>query len=449
MKIVKTTWIVVLLMTVMAMAQDATEETETQPQAATNAFQSGDWLQWQKMTGDWGGVRTDLADIGITFDMDITQIVQGNAHGGRTTKNAFRYSGTADLTLTLDTTKLGLWKGGTIVLNAEPRWANGINSKVGSLSPANLDAIKPFAGDDCEFTLSEWFLQQVLFDGKLILIAGKLDGSRAFDTNAFANNERTQFMNASLRNNPMIPSFLPYTILGAAAVVNPTPWLSVLTAAADSEGSNATTGFDTTFHGPTHTTVIHEWSVKIKPFDLPGTQRVGFAWSSKEFAHLNPISPFKETGPFLMKYAPKVLDLLSPYLPYDHSPDNVMLYYNFDQYLYTEADDPNQGVGMFGRFGWARDDVNPVNYFYSIGLGAKGIVPTRDNDTCGVGYYHLDLSNDLPYMFHSEQGVECYYNIEIAPWLHITPDLQVIMNPGGTDDNDVSVVYGMRMQMNL
>jgi porin len=218
---------------------------------------------------------------------------------------------------------------------------------------------------------------------------------------------------------------------------------------ADSGGSNHTTGFNTAFHGPTHTTLIHELSFKIKPFGLPGNQRVGFAWSSMETKKLNPISPFKETGPMLMKMAPKVLNALAPYLPYETELDNVMLYYNFDQYLYTEADDPTQGIGLFGRFGWARENVNPVNYFYSIGVGGKGVIPERDNDTFGVGYYFIDLSNDLPYMFHSEQGVELFYNIEIAPWLHITPDLQIIANPGGTEKHDCSLVYGLRMQMNL
>jgi len=432
--------------------QETPAELEPTAEPVPDTFQTGGWDQWHKwpkMTGNWGGVRNDLADVGIAFDINITHVLQGNAHGGRDTTNAFRYSGSADTTLTLDTGKMGLWPGGTIVLNGEPRWANGINSKVGSLVPVNLDAAKPFVGDECEYTLSEYFIQQVLFDGKLILVAGKLDGSRVFDTNVFANDERTQFLNTAMRNNVMIPPFLPYTILGAGVVVNPTPWLSVLTAVADSEGKNSTTGFNTTFHGPTHTTVIHEWAVKVDPFGLPGNQRVGFAWSSKESNHLNPVSPFKESGPLLMKYAPKLLEMLSPYLPYDQSPDNVMLYYNFDQYLYTEADDPTQGVGLFGRFGWARDDVNPVNYFYSIGAGGKGLLPNRDNDTYGVGYYHVDLSNDLPPMFHSEQGVECYYNIEVTPWLHISPDLQFIVNPGGTDANDVAIVYGMRMQMSL
>lgn len=410
----------------------------------------GNWLEWKKMTGDWGGVRNQLADAGITFDINVTQIMQGNGHGGVDTKNGFRYSGSGDLTLTLDTGKMGLWDGGVFVLNAEPKWGDGILQKVGSLSPVNMDAVKPGFGEGCMMTLSEFFYQQVLFDGKLILLAGKLDGSRAFDTNVFANDERTQFMNVSLRNNPIIPPFLPYTTMGAGAIVNPTEELSILTAVTDTQGEAKTTGFETTFHGPTHTTLIHEWDLKVKPCGLPGNQRIGFTWSSMEMQHLQPRSPFKETGPLLSKVAgPKVMGWLAPYLPFNTSPDAVGLYYNFDQYLYTEKDDPSQGVGLFGRFGWARQDVSAIAHDYSLGVGGKGIIPTRDNDTFGVGYYYLDLSNELPSQFASEQGVEVYYDFAITPWLHIAPDLQVIVNPGGTEAHDVSVVYGMRLQINL
>jgi porin len=85
-----------------------------------------------------------------------------------------------------------------------------------------------------------------------------------------------------------------------------------------------------------------------------------------------------------------------------------------------------------------------------MGLGGKGILPERDRDTFGLGYYYVDLSNDLPSFLgmHSEQGVEAYYNVEITPWLHVSPDLQIIVNPGG-GDNDVAVVYGLRMQMSF
>lgn len=433
------------------LGQEAVEEAPPATQPCEAPACEGGWLTGPKLTGNWGGLRDDLAAKGINFNLSVTQILQHNAHGGRETSDGMRYSGSGDLTITFDTEKMGLWPGGLLLLNAEPKWGDGVNEKVGSLIPVNMDAVKPGFDEGCMMTLSEWIYFQSLFDKKLTLVAGKLDGSRAFDRNAFANDERTQFMNVALRNNPIIPAFLPYTNLGIGAIVDPTDWLSVITAVADSEGRAKTTGFETAFHGPTHTTVIHEWAFKIKPFDLPGTQRFGFVWSSREFEHLQPVSPFRETGPLMIRLlgldrASKLVRMIAPF---NTSPDNVGLYYNFDQYLYTEKCDPTQGVGLFGRFGWAREDVNPVNYFYSLGVGGRGVIPDRDKDTFGIGYFHANLSNDLPSVFSYESGVEMFYNIEICPWLHISPDIQVIRNPGGAGFNDCSLVYGFRMQMDL
>jgi len=436
-------------------AENATSSEGTKPSATAATKPAspyeGSWLTWPKMTGDWGGARTALADMGITFDIDVTQILQDNAHGGASTKNGIRYSGSGDLTLKLDTGKMGLWPDGMFILNAEPKWGNGINKKVGSLIPVNMDAIKPTADDAYIMTLSEFFYQHVLFDGKLILLGGKLDAARAFDTNMFANNERTQFMNVAFRNNLMLCPFAPYTTFAAGAILSPTDWLTITTAVCDNDGRATTTGFETAFHGdPDHFSVAHEWAFKVKPFGLSGNQRVGFSWSPRDFDHVDPVSPFKELTPALVKLLGwKMVNRIAPYLPYENSDDNVMVYCNFDQYLYTEANDPTQGIGLFGRFGWARQDVNAPAHFYSIGLGGKGVLPDRDKDTMGVGYYFLDLSNNLPSMMHSEQGIEAYYNIELAPWLHISPDLQVIIDPGGTSDKDVSVVAGFRVQMDL
>jgi porin len=64
----------------------------------------------------------------------------------------------------------------------------------------------------------------------------------------------------------------------------------------------------------------------------------------------------------------------------------------------------------------------------------------------------VKLTDELPdrLNIHSEQGVELYYNIEVTHWFHLTPDLQVIVNPGGgIGDRDVAVVYGIRGQMSF
>jgi porin len=108
-------------------------------------------------------------------------------------------------------------------------------------------------------------------------------------------------------------------------------------------------------------------------------------------------------------------------------------------------------VGVFGRFGFG-GEPNIFEQFYSFGVSGKGSIPTRDRDTWGVGYYHANISDDINPVFglDAEQGVEAYYNIEVTPWMHITPDLQVIVDPGGGfRDRDVAIVYGLRMQMSF
>ncbi len=436
--------------------QPAAKEPAKPPAAAKPAPKEGPeapaslW-NWQKLTGDWGGVRTALGDKGVGFDVDVTQIMQGNAHGGRSTHNGFRYSGSADLTLTLNTAKMGLWPGGMFLFHSDVRWGAGIDEKVGALLPVNFDAFKPYYDRDrCAMTLSEWIYFQSLLDNKLVLLAGKLDGSRGFDQNAFANDERTQFMSLGLRNYPMMGQFLPYTNIGAGFIVTPVEWLRIATAIADTQGRAETTGFETTFHGPTHTTVLHEWGFKVKPLEKEGNYRVGFVWSSKEFRHLQPRTPFRQTGPLMINLVGlDMMGVLAPLLPTKESTDNVAVYANFDQWVWNEADDPKQGLGVFGRFGWARADVNPVEYFYSVGVSDTGLIPKRDKDVLGIGFFHANLSHDMPSVFAQETGIECYYNIEVAPWLHISPDLQIIVDPEGTDRFDTSIVYGLRMQANL
>jgi carbohydrate-selective porin OprB len=124
-------------------------------------------------------------------------------------------------------------------------------------------------------------------------------------------------------------------------------------------------------------------------------------------------------------------------------------YFNFDQYLYTDKEDPAQGFGLFGRFGLSDGRFNPVERFYSIGLGGKGVIPTRESDTYGVGYYYTETSKDLPSILGMgcEQGVELYYNCAVTEWLKFTPDFQVI-HPALRNVPPVTVL-GFRTTMNF
>lgn len=433
---------------------------------------SGDVWKRGYLTGDWGGARTELAEHGILFDLDVTQVLQGNAHGGKNTKGALEYGGSADYTLRLDTARMGLWPGGLITLRGETQFGRSVNGNVGSLGSPNFKSLLPVPGDPGITTLSEYYLTQALSE-TFVIVAGKMDLTAAGDRNVFAGDTKhyTQFMNTAFNVNPVLFSAGPYTTMAAGVVLLPTKWLTISTLVADNDpdGAATMTGFNTAFHGRNWMTVMQEYAFAIKPFDKPGHQRFGWFYTTKDFIDFTGdprlslpgrsqnfgllpgrMGPFKLPKPPRWARAIRVGDnVLSADGP-DKRPDDWGIYYNFDQYLYTEADDPTQGFGLFGRFGWSTGESNPIEEFYSIGLGGKGSIPCRDRDTWGLGYYLINMSDDLPKMLgvDAEQGTELFYNIEVTPWLHISPNLQVIVDPGaGFQDRDVAVIYGMRAQM--
>lgn len=85
----------ILGLTSAAVGQDTSVPAAAQPaeEAAQSAAMpsiiqtlpdyTGDLAHRKYLTGDWGGARTELANKGVLFDLDVTQVLQGNAHGGK------------------------------------------------------------------------------------------------------------------------------------------------------------------------------------------------------------------------------------------------------------------------------------------------------------------------------------------------------------------------------
>ena len=127
-------------------------------------------------------------------------------------------------------------------------------------------------------------------------------------------------------------------------------------------------------------------------------------------------------------------------------------FYDFDQYLYTVPDSKDRGFGLFGRFGATEGRFNPIESFYSIGVGGKGLIPGREKDSFGVGYYYMGLSDRVGsvarrFVDDNEQGVEAYYNIAVTPWLKITPNIQAISPlSAGTD---CTWIGGLRLKIDF
>ena len=88
--------------------------------------------------------RDELFGRGIIFDINVTQFLNANFEGGRTT-NIGRYNCSSDYFLAWDSGKAGAWSGGPIILHGESSWqaAKSINPDVSSLLPTNFDATMP------------------------------------------------------------------------------------------------------------------------------------------------------------------------------------------------------------------------------------------------------------------------------------------------------------------
>jgi porin len=103
--------------------------------------------------------------------------------------------------------------------------------------------------------------------------------------------------------------------------------------------------------------------------------------------------------------------------------------YHFDQVLYADAEDPKRNWTLNSDLGLTDGNPNPIHWFANVSLLGNSPIHGRENDTVGIGYYHLGVSKLRILTIHGigdENGVEMYYNAAVTPWFHVTPDLQIL-----------------------
>jgi porin len=384
---------------------------------------SGDFWTRSTLSGDWWGLRNQLAAKGVTLDMSLTQAAQGIVHGGKDT--GWQYSGgRGDIILNVDTQKLGLWPGGFLNVEAEGNFIpadtlrKSINGRAGSLMFVNNSQIYPTpAGDN--FNLPALNFTQFL-SPYFGLTIGKYSTitSSSGDMNEFAHGKGdTQFMNMAFNLNPVIALTIPYSTLGTGVIVLPTkdPQQALVSfMVLSSTGKASTSGFDDL--NDDNLTFAGEGRIRTNFLGLTGHQLFGATYSNRKFTSIDQNARFVfENGALEGKKG------------------SWNIYYNFDQYLYEPKKGSGEGIGVFGRFGASDGNPNFMHFFYSLGIGGKGVIPSRHNDRYGFGFYYIDVNNpklqglfQTTKLLRDEYGFEAFYNIAVTPWLMLTPDIQVV-----------------------
>jgi porin len=416
-------------------------------EAAPSKTYSGDLLNRSTLTGDWGGARNDLANKGLTFDMSLTQTGMSVVSGGR--KQGWEYAGRGNLTIHMDTQKMGLWPGGFFKVEVEGNYNKSINLDPGAITPVNFNQMFPTAGSQ-EVNLPEVSFMQ-FFSKFAGVVIGKVDTTSG-DANEFAHGKGDrQFFNMAFNLNPVL-ALTPTSALSAGVILLPTgdPKAAIINFMVfDGAGKANRSGFDTVFEG--NTAYAAEVRGRTNFFGMTGHQLLGAIYNAKNFSSLEQSSR-----------------VIIQNRGIDQQDNAWVLYYNFDQYLYEPQKGSGKGIGIFGRLGLSDGNPNPMNGFFSLGIGGKGIVPSRPLDECGLGFYYIDVSNptftgprETREAFRNEYGGEAYYNFAITPWMKLTPDIQVIRTSQEQtvsvesllppvierQEIDTAVVVGLRLQI--
>ena len=384
-----------------------------------------------KLTGDWCGERTCLAKNGVTLDADVTHFYFGVADGGL--EQHSKYGGHGDYVFNFDMDKLCDRQGLFLKLRAEHRFGETINSDTGAFIPATLSPNLPVA--DSEDVYLTNVLATQMFSENFGVFAGKMDTLDG-DTNAFASGRgKDQFSNMAMVINPVALRTVPYSTLGTGFVIlremQPIFTFTVLNAT----DTTRTSGFDELFADGA--ALLAQLRLPTNFFCMPGHQLFGATWSSRDFVSLGQDPRF-----------------VLPDVPINRQSGSWSLFWNTDQYLVVDPCDPKRGWGYFARAGIGDDEANPVESFLSAGIGGSSMLRGRKADTFGAGWYWIESSDEIGPILQTAfgpigngQGVELYYNAQVTPWFHLTPDLQVLVP--ARENVDTALVLGLRGKMDF
>lgn len=293
----------------------------------------------------------------------------------------------------------------------------------GNTTGANAD-IESFDNDQLHAT--EFYYEHKTGDA-LALTLGQLSLTGYIDANAYANDERAQFLANSFVNNPTIEFGGSDNFYGLGARVTYTPFKGVdLTAGAfDGDGDYAET-FDRPF-------VMAELDVNTGLFGREGNYRL-YYWNRQG-------RPAASLG-----------DTANPNDPALEKAANQGAGISFDQELTEDS-------GVWLRAGMQRHKVAQSDRYVGAGGNLKGVAG-RAEDTIGFGYgvsfmgkdYKGYLADTQPsFRASAEHYLEIYYNVAVDgatddTGFHIAPDIQYVVNPGGDADAAKFFIYGMRLQ---
>ncbi len=374
------------------------------------------WSQGPSLTGDWGGLRSRLAERGVTPYATSNVEAFGTASGE--SSDGADWTSELEFGLDVDLKKVVGPGGGSF--HASLLWIEGTDP---SERVGNLNAISSLSAPAAARVYQLWYKQI------LPPVAVKL-GQVVPGDDFMVSSTAALYLNASFGTYPTFTAntnAATYPLGAPGAVVT---W-SVTEAASfqsgvyvadagPNDGGNHGFGWSMD-HG---WVVFSEVAYKTSLGGRSGVYKVGGYYDTARFTDL--VTGASDRG-------------------------NWSLYVLGDQMLYAGAD----GVPTVTAFAAValspQQDRNTVYYYGQAGVNVIGLVPSRPKDVLGLGALYARFSADFVQanrvagtaVTSQETIVELTYQAVIAPFLTLQPDLQLVLDANQTGRN--AVVFGVRL----
>ncbi|MBS1107092.1 MAG: porin [Deltaproteobacteria bacterium] len=390
------------------------------------------------LTGDWGGLRTSLAEHGLTLGLIHTADVIGIASGGL--HRRAEWLNDWDLTLTAETEPLLGWRGGKLFLYGLGLWSTGSPSE----NAGDIQTLDNIDAPD-EWKLYEAWLEQEMFGGRLSLLAGLYDVNEEFDVLETA----TLLINSSFgvgkdfsQSGENGPSIFPSTSLGVRIAAQPVANGYVRAAVLDGVPSDSSDS-DT----------IPDFFDFDSDEGVLGVAEAGYIAGSEEGSD----EKYTKIGLGGWYYSADFdcIGNVGADGTARRQTGNFGVYLLGERTVYREPQAPERGLAAFARVGFADSDVNPVGFYAGAGAVYTGLIRGRPDDRLGLGVAAAFAGHEFERegeetgvaVDGAEVTIELTYRARLTPWLALQPDLQYIVNPSFDPGVEDALALGARFEV--